>query len=176
MVTGAGGGVTVTSISQASNSVLFRNMLDATSKMQVAVTHSDAYSRINEILGDTAAKESPQARIAALNDALSTLANTPGNFDLARNAVQAAQDLVTTIRTNAATVDTIRRDADDSLVDAANDMNKILAELESVNRQIVQGTTKGQDITDQSDQRDRLVTQLSQYVASASSRAATTTW
>ncbi|MBB3935559.1 flagellar hook-associated protein FlgK [Aureimonas phyllosphaerae] len=164
VVTGAGGGVTVSSISQASNSVLFRNMLDATSKLQVAVTQSDAYSRINEILGDTAAKESPQARIAALNDALSTLANTPGNFDLARNAVQAAQDVVTTIRTHAATVDTIRRDADDGLVVAAADMQQILAELETVNRQIVQGTNKGQDITDQSDQRDRLVTQLSQYV------------
>ncbi|RIY01885.1 flagellar hook-associated protein FlgK [Aureimonas flava] len=164
VVSGSAGTVTVTSISQASNSVLFRNMLDATSKLQVSVAHSDAYSRLNEILGDTDSTESPQAKIAALNDALSTLANTPGNYDLARSAVQSAQDLVTTIRSSADTVATLRRDADTKLATAASDMNRILGELESVNRQIVSGTAKGNDVTDQTDQRDRLVTELSQYV------------
>lgn len=164
VVTAGNGSITVTSISQSSNSVLFRNMLDATSKLQVAAAHSDAYSRLNEILGDTNSKESPQAKIAALNDALSTLANTPGSYDLARTATQAAQDVVTSIRNNAATVETIRRDADAQLVAAVSDMNRILGDLQSVNRQIVHGTARGDDITDQSDQRDRLVKELAQYV------------
>ncbi|WP_061932147.1 flagellar hook-associated protein FlgK [Aureimonas sp. AU22] len=164
VVTGPNGTVTVTSIAQSSNSTLFRNMLDATSKLTVATMQADAYARLNEVVGDTNAKQSPQAKVAALNDALSSLANTPGNYDLARAAAQAAQDLVTTIRDNADTVQSIRRDADNNLSIAASDMNRILKDLEAVNRRVVAGTTSGEDVTDQSDQRDRLVKELSQYV------------
>lgn len=164
VVTGPNGTVTVTSIAQSSNSTLFRNMLDANSKLTVATMQADAYARLNEIVGDTNAKQSPQAKVAALNDALQSLANTPGNYDLARAAAQAAQDLVTTIRDNADTVQSIRRDADTKLSVAATDMNRILKDLEDINRQVVAGTTKGDDVTDQSDQRDRLVKQLSEYV------------
>lgn len=164
VVTGPNGQVTVTSIAQSSNTVLFRNMLDATSKLTAATMQAEAYARMNEVVGDTNAKQSPQAKIVALNDALTSLANTPGNYDLARNVAQAAQDLVTTIRSNAETVQTIRRDADTHLANAADDMNRILKDLEAINRQVVTGTNRGEDVTDQSDQRDRLVKQLSEYV------------
>ncbi|WP_182084913.1 flagellar hook-associated protein FlgK [Aureimonas sp. ME7] len=164
LVSGANGTVHVSSVAQSSNSILFRNMLDATSQLSRFNAQGDVLSRLNEIVGDTTDKQSPQARISALNDALSDLANTPGNYDLARAAVQAAQDLASTLRDNADAVNTIRRDADTQLSTAATDMNRILAELETVNRQVVAGTTKGSDVTDLSDQRDRLVKELSNYV------------
>lgn len=165
-VTAAGGGVSVkvTSSAQSSNTVLFRNMLNANSAVAGSSVQYEALSRINEILGDTNAGVSPQARLTAFQDALQDLASTPGSTDLGRAAVLAAQDLVTTLNENSQMADTLRRDADTQLVNAAADMNTLLAKLEDVNKKVIAGTAKGADVTDLVDQRDQIVTRLSEYV------------
>lgn len=164
VVTAANGSVAVTSVSQSSNSVLFRNMLDATSSVSQYTAQYEALSRINEVVGDTNSGVSPQAKIASLQDALNDLATTPGSSEMQHAALQAAQDLVSTLNENTEIVSTIRRDADTQLVNAAADMNDLLSQFEAVNRQIVSGTAKGSDVTDMVDKRDQLVTKLSQYV------------
>lgn len=164
VITGASGRVQVTSVTQSSNSVLYRNMLDANAAVGKGNVIGNGLDRVNDLLGDTELSRSPASMVASLGDALSTLAASPNNYELARNAATAAADLVTTLNDASDTVQTIRKDADNELVVAAADMTRILARIEDLNRSIIAGTRSGADITDLGDQRDQAVVALSQYV------------
>ncbi|KQT66085.1 MULTISPECIES: flagellar hook-associated protein FlgK [unclassified Aureimonas] len=165
VVTGAGGGVKITSIAQSANGVLYGNMLEAKAAVGRSNVIANGLDRLNETIGDTKLGRSPAAMISKLTAALNTLSATPGNYELARNAQMAASDLVTTLNTASETVQTVRRDADKELVNAASDMTRILAKIESLNKEVTVGTRSGADVTDLSDERDRAVAELSQYVA-----------
>lgn len=164
VATGAQGQVQITSITQSSNSVLFRNLLEANSAVGKGNVISNGLDRISETLGDTELARSPAALVARLGDALNTLAASPNNYELARSAATVAGDLVTSLNEASLTVQAIRRDADNELVLAAADINKILATIEDLNRRVVDGTRAGADTTDLNDQRDQAVVALSEYI------------
>jgi flagellar hook-associated protein FlgK len=164
VVTGAGGRVEVNSIAQSQNSVLFRNMLDSTSSLARTQTVADGLTRISETIGDPELGRSPAALVASLKDKLDAAAKLPNNYELARAATQAAQDLATSLNQGAATVQTIREDADAELVAAAKSMTEILSRIQTLNDKVIAGTTGGTDVTDFVDQRDQAVAELSEYV------------
>ena len=164
VVTGPGGRVEVASIARSQNSVLYRNMLESSSSVGAWSALAAGYQRIDETIGDTSLARSPAAQISNLSDALLAYSSNPGNFEFGRAALDAGRDLATGLNDLSATVETVRRDADNSLVAAAEDMNKLLAEIERLNDKVVSGTIAGTDVTDFIDKRDQAVTQLSEYV------------
>lgn len=164
VVTGLNGQIQIKSIAQSSNYALFRNMLDASAAVGKGNVISNGLDRLSETLGDTQLSRSPAAMASKLSDALTTLSASPNNYELARNAVTAAADLARTLNEASATTQTIRKDADDELVNAAAEMNQLLARIESLNKIVISGTRTGEDVTDASDQRDQAVAALSQYV------------
>ncbi|MBB3951430.1 flagellar hook-associated protein FlgK [Aureimonas jatrophae] len=164
VVTGGNGGVEVRSISQSQNTALFRNALDTNAVLAKSTAVSDGLARINDLIGDTDKNGSPAAKIAALSDAMQDFATTPASDSVARTAVFAARDVAANISDAYGAVDQLRRDADDALSVAADDMNAILAKIEKLNVRIVAGTAGKTDVTDEVDERNRLITQLSGYV------------
>lgn len=164
VVTGSGGRVEVRSIAQSSDSVLYRNMLDSTSSLQQSTTVQDGLTRIEEMIGDIQNGQTPAALIGTFSDKLKAYATSPNSYEFARSASDAASDVVTALNQGTQTIDTIRRDADNELVNAATDMTKILADIEDINRQVVAGTLANRDVTDLVDQRDQAVVKLSEYV------------
>jgi flagellar hook-associated protein 1 FlgK len=164
VVTGPTGQVQVKSVTQSSNYALFRNMLDASAAVGKGNVISNGLDRLSETLGDTELSRSPASMISKLSDAMNTLSASPNNYELARNAATAAADLVQTINDASITAQTIRKDADNELVNAAAQMNKLLASIEILNKEVIAGTRTGADVTDISDQRDQAVAALSQYV------------
>ncbi|KAB0679896.1 flagellar hook-associated protein FlgK [Aureimonas leprariae] len=164
VVTGAGGIVQVLSVAQSSNSVLFRNMLDSTSGVAQSTVVQKGLERINEMIGDIANGQTPAALIGKLTDALDAYAKSPNNYDFARTAADAAKDVATALNQGTETVDTIRRDADDQLADAATDMTRLLSKIQDLNDRVVMGTATNRDVTDLVDQRDQAVAELSQFV------------
>lgn len=164
VTTGIGGRVEVASVAQSQNSVLFRNMLDSTSSVGGWTVVANGYQRIDEVMGDTALARSPAARISNLSDALSAYASNPSSLEFARAAAEAARDVASSLNEVSATVEAVRRDADDGLAAAADEMNRLLAEIEDLNKRVTRGTVAGSDVTDFVDKRDQAVTALSQYV------------
>ncbi len=164
VVTGPGGRVEVTSIARSQNSVLYRNMLDSTSAVGSWSAISSGYQRLDETIGDTTLSRSPSAMISGLSDRLLALSGNPGSFEFARTALDAARDLAANLNDLSATVQAVRRDADNSLLHAAEDMNAILADIERLNEKVVSGTVAGSDVTDFVDKRDAAVARLSAYV------------
>ncbi|MBP0616645.1 flagellar hook-associated protein FlgK [Jiella mangrovi] len=160
----AQGGVSIVSVSQSSNQALFRSMTTANATLASAEVTYSALDSIRSVIGDTDSIESPAARLTELQAALSQYAVTPEDTQTARAAVSAASDLAASLNNVTDAVQSARADADAQLADAADKMNSLLSQFEKLNNRIMTGTATGADVTDEIDQRDQIVTELSGYV------------
>lgn len=163
MISIEGGGVRAT-ITRASNSALFDRLLTTTSAATQSSTIVDLLSRLNETVGDPALESSPAALVGKFRDALQTFAEAPDDDVRAQAAVASARTLANSLNGAADTVQQVRAQADAAIGDSVDRVNALLAEFEEVNRAVVNGTHAGADVTDQLDQRDRLLASLSEEI------------
>jgi flagellar hook-associated protein 1 FlgK len=162
--TGPEGRVDVRSIAQSGNSALFRNVLNGTADVAKSSIVAGGLDRLNEVVGDTNAKDSAVALVSALSDALSAYRASPANYQVGMSAISTAQKLASSLNSVSATVNDIRRDADDEMAQAALDMKDILGQIDQLNQRIVAGTNLNVDVTDDVDKRDQAIQKLSGYV------------
>ncbi|SJZ82077.1 flagellar hook-associated protein FlgK [Consotaella salsifontis] len=164
VATGADGSVSVMSVSQSTNLALFRNKLDATSENASLSALTSGLGQLATTVGDTEDEISPASLVGKLQSALTAYSASPDSADLARSAMQAAKNLAQGLNDASDVVETVRRDADNAISVAAGEMNDLLAQFKSLNDKIVSGSKLGADVTDYMDQRDQIVSQLSEYV------------
>ena len=164
LITLEGGGVSIGSISRSTDKVLFDARLDASSQsvMQQAIVAS--LERLNNTVGDPSSDSSPAALVGKLNDALQLYAASPNDSAAAASAVARANDLVRALNSATAAVQTVRREADADMASSVETINSLLSQLEEVNATIVGRSSSNEDISDYLDQRDKIVTALSQEI------------
>jgi flagellar hook-associated protein 1 FlgK len=158
-----GAGVYVSGIQRAASSGLYANVLIATSG---AAKQSALYDGLQKIaaatVDDPQLDQSPTAQLNALKSALQQYANAPDNATLAQAAVSSAKDMVTSLNQATQTVQSVRANADADMASSVANINNLLAQFQTTNTAIVKGTISGTDVTDYLDQRDSIVSQLSQ--------------
>ena len=152
---------------------LFNNVLTATS---ASAKQSAIYDGLQKIaaatVDDPELDQSPTAQLNKLKKALQQYATAPDNATLAQAAVNAAKDVATSLNQATKTVQSVRADADADMATSVAKINQLLAQFETVNTAIVKGTIAGDDVTDYLDQRDSIMSKLSQEVGvSVSTRA-----
>lgn len=156
---------TVTSISRVSNSAVLSSLLNANSGKAEQSAISDALTQIQSTLGtSTDNSSSPVALLGAFQDALQTYSTSPENTAAAQAAVTAAQNLSNGLNSASTTVQNVRAQADADISDSVNTINNLLSQISQVNAAIVKGTVTGVDVTDQLDQRDGYLQQLSNEI------------
>ena len=106
--------------------------------------------------------QSPTAQLNALKQALQQYANAPDNTTLAQAAVTSAKDMATALNQATQTVQSVREGADADMATSVENINQLLSQFQTVNTAIVKGTIAGDDVTDYLDQRDSIVSKLSQ--------------
>jgi flagellar hook-associated protein 1 FlgK len=160
-----GAGVYVASIQRAASAGLYANVLTATSQ---AATQTALYNGLQQIatatVDDPQLDQSPTAQLNALKQALQQYANAPDNTTLAQAAVASAKDMATALNQATQTVQSVRESADADMATSVTKINQLLSQFQTVNTEIVRGTAAGTDVTDYLDQRDNIVSQLSQEV------------
>ena len=160
-----GAGVYVAAIQRAASSGLYSNVLIATSS---SAKQDAIYNGLQKIaaatVDDPELDQSPTAQLNALKQALQKFANAPDNTTLAQAAVASAKDMATALNQATQTVQSVRESADADMKTSVQNINQLLSRFETVNTAIVKGTISGDDITDYLDQRDSIVSQLSQEV------------
>ena len=108
---------------------------------------------------------SPAALAAKLSTALQQYSSGPQDPVRAKAVLDAATDLATGLNSATTTVQQVRRQADQ---DIANSVEKINIDrsndIQTLNQRIIIGTFEGDDVTDQMDQRDRLVADISEEI------------
>src|SRR6186713_1484184 len=160
-----GAGVYVAAIQRAASSGLYDNVLVATSASAKQNAILDGLQKISaSIVDDPELGQSPTAQLNKLKQALQQYANAPDNTTLAQAAVTSAKDMATALNQATKTVQTVREGADADIATSVANINQLLSQFDKVNSAIVRGTITGDDVTDYLDQRDTIVSKLSQEV------------
>jgi len=160
-----GNGVYVAAIQRAASAGLFTNVLTATS---ASTKQSAIYDGLQKIaaatVDDPELDQSPTAQLNALKQALHQYATAPDNATLAQSAVAAAKDMAASLNQATRTVQSVRENADADMATSVANINRLLAQFDKVNTAVVKGTNTGDDVTDYLDQRDAIISKLSQEI------------
>jgi flagellar hook-associated protein 1 FlgK len=164
VVTALGGGVRLASITRESNQALFDKMLGASTDAAAQKAIVDALNALDQTNGDPQDDASPAAQIAKFASALQQYVQAPQNDLLARSAVTAANDLAGALNSATDTVQQVRGQADADIASSVSHLNDLMAQFETVNAKIKAGSSSGTDVTDDLDQRDQILTSISEEI------------
>jgi flagellar hook-associated protein 1 len=164
IVSGPGGGVSVTGISRTANKLLLDTYLTANSNSQTQSAINSALDQLQNTVGDPSSSTSPAALISKLSSALQDYSTSPQNTAVGATVITAAQQLVSSLNTATQAVTNVRNQADTDIATSVNNINGLLSQFQKLNDQIVAGSSSGADITDALDARDSVLKQLSTEV------------
>jgi len=163
-ISGADGGVTVGAVQRIVDSSLYQHVLVATSQQSAQAMLAKSLDTLNQTIGDPATKNSPAALIGELLSSLQQFSVTPSDLSQAQSTVATARQLAASLNSGTQTIQSARLAADVSIDQDVANLNKQLAQFDGLNKSIIAGTLSGRDVTDQSDQRDKLVKDMSKII------------
>ena len=159
-----GNGGAVVSITRATDAALYARTLSATSAAARGEALLDGLTTLARSVGDTSDPTSPAARFAGFEAALQAAANQPDSSELARAAIDAAKALAGSLNDAADAVHTARAQADSGIAASVARINDLLGQFDRANAAVTRGLALGADATDALDDRDRVLTALSQEI------------
>ncbi|MTI45912.1 flagellar hook-associated protein 1 FlgK [Roseibium hamelinense] len=159
---GQSGGLRVDGIARVTDSALYNSlrMSSATGMSQQSVL--DGLTKLAETVGDTALEMSPVAQLGNLKQSIQAFSSKPNDTILATDFLRTANDMAAALNDASTLVQSTRADADRDIDASVKEVNKLLAQLETLNNTIVKGTQSGQDVTDALDSRDKVLLSLSE--------------
>lgn len=174
LVTNGLGGADVQSVTRVANAALADQLLTATSAAGSEQAISDGVSRLAQAVNDSASSSSvsgaysngrsPSAMLANLQGALNSYEASPSNESLGEAVVAAAGNLASSLNSASATVDAVRGQADADMEKAVAQINSLLGQFQTANLQVVSGLRTNANVASAEDQRDQILTQLSQQI------------
>ncbi|CAX22311.1 FlgK protein [Methylorubrum extorquens DM4] len=163
LVAGSTGGATVT-ITRAGDPALYARTLNASSDAARGDALLTGLTKLAQTVGDTDDPTAPAARLTTFQAALQAAANQPDNAQLARDAVESAKALAGSLSQAADAIHAARAEADAGIAASVSRINDLLVRFEAANRAVTKTTALGGDATDALDDRDRILTALSQEI------------
>lgn len=160
----SGNGATVVSIGRAENAILQNQMFLSSSESAGQETLLDGLKQLKSILGGNDYELSPATYLSKFFDSLQQFAAKPGDTSLAQTAISTAQDIVNSLNRSSASIQTIREQADSDISSSVTKLNALLDNLKDVNDRVISLTSTGGDPNDALDQRDKIISDISQYV------------
>lgn len=163
-ITGAYGGATTTGVARQANLVLAERMRAAVSEVAQYDALAESLTRIGNVMGAEAGDYSPADQLGEVQAALTAFASTPNDWAAASSAVEAARGLVESLGRATDELQAVRQDADKGIADAVTTLRDQLDQFSRLNTMIVKGMQSGQDVTDAQDQRDQLLSEMSDLI------------
>lgn len=154
-------GVRLGSIGNTIATSLLESVLANTSRVSELSSITTALGRLSSSVNDPALGISPSAMLTQLQSALYAAAGEPNNEVLQRNVLQVAGDVAATLNSSAALVAQVRNEANTELANSVKQLETLLSDFERVNQAVVAGTILGRDVTDQLDERNALLREMS---------------
>jgi flagellar hook-associated protein 1 FlgK len=155
------GGLTYLSVTRSADAALLSKYIDTNSQLGASDTLQSGLDRLSGIYSANDASASPSALLGDLRDSLQLYASQPGNTTVGQAAVSKAADLASALNRGNDEVQKLRQDADTDINDSVKNLNTLLAKFEAVNARVVNGTRTGADVSDDLDERDSLLKQIS---------------
>lgn len=160
----SGAGVEISSITRSTDKVLFTTKLDSASRAAMHAEIAAGLDALENTLSDPELERSPSALIGKFTDALQLYANAPHDVTAAASAVTHAVNLANVLNDATTTVQGVRAQADADMASSVDRINSLLSRLENVNGIIVSQTDTATDISDYLDQREQILSELSEEI------------
>lgn len=157
-------GVRLTSINRASDDALFNNVITSTSSVGRSQAIVDSLDQLNNTVNDVEQDSSPAAVVSKLADAIQQYSAGPQDDIRAQAAISAASDTASALNAATDIVQQTRTRADSEIADSVASLNDLLGQFQQVNKNVINGTLNGSDITDLLDTRDKLLTNISNEI------------
>lgn len=158
-----GTGVVIENMQRYRDSFLDAQIRNETVKQYGWETKRDVLQHL-EVVWNEPSDTALNSRMTEFWDAWRTLATTPQSTAARANVVEVADDLATTIKETYGQMTDLQTDLDDQIARHVGTINDLASRVADLNRQIrnVQGIN--QQPNDLLDQRDLVLTELSQYI------------
>jgi flagellar hook-associated protein 1 FlgK len=164
IITMPGSGVRTSAVVRTEDPVLFKKILESNSQTAMYSASLDSLDILDNTISDVELDSSPAALINKLLSALQNYSAQPHSQLAAEAAVRSARNLATGLNTAAATVQSVRNEADTGIQASLDRVNSLLGQFKTVNEEIMKGTITGKDVTDYLDQRDQILHDLSNEI------------
>jgi len=168
------GGSDVVSISRQANVALLDQLNASTSESSTQSVISTALTTLAQSVNDspnatsaTGALQngnSPSAMLGNLQSALTTYEASPSSEPAAAAVLTASQNLVSSLNAGAQAVSQAESQADQGMNGAVTKINSLLSQFQQANDAVVSGLQTGANVSQAQDQRDSVLTQLSQQL------------
>ncbi|WP_108662731.1 flagellar hook-associated protein FlgK [Acuticoccus kandeliae] len=158
------GGVHLSAVRRAENTVLYTRMIEATSKTAQQNAMIAHLTVLSDTVGDPEDGVSPAALIGDLQTALAEYANAPDDPLFGQTTVERARDLADALNRTNNELNLLRENADRAMSDAVDEVNRLLGEFDRANTKIMHAYASGADPTIWEDERDGIVAEMSQYL------------
>jgi flagellar hook-associated protein 1 FlgK len=163
-VVAQGGGVRLASVTRATDAALFQNVLASNAAVGGQQAVVDALDQLNLTTGDPESDSSPAALVSKLAQTLQQFSSGPQDSIRAKAVLDGATDLANALNSATDNVQGVRQRADADIRRSVDNLNTLLGQVQQVNREIIKGTQIGNDVTDQLDTRDRLLTEVASEI------------
>lgn len=157
-------GARVVEIQRATNEVLFRQTIVATSASAGQSKLVDGLDTLSLDVYGVEHASSPSTVIGQFLEAMQIYSAAPSTMTVADNAVEAARQVVLALNNGTTAIQSFRADMDREILGTVDELNRLLADFEVANDEVVKGTQVGRDVNDALDQRDDLLKKISQIV------------
>ncbi|MGH6860364.1 MAG: flagellar hook-associated protein FlgK [Phyllobacterium sp.] len=155
------GGLTYLSMTRSADDALLSKFIESNSQLGVSDTLKGGLDRLSAIYSANDAAGAPGALLGDLRDSLQLYASQPSNSSLGEAAVSKAVSLANALNRGTAETQKLRQDADADIAASVANINTLLAKFEAANNRIVNGSRAGSDVSDDLDERDGLLKQIS---------------
>jgi len=126
-------------------------------------TRASALSNLDQLYGAPGSSTALDTIFNKFTASLQALQNDPSNYNLRSNVLDAATGLARQLNTLSTGVQALRSQAETGIANGVTKVNELLGALTDVNSRIV-ARSNDNTTADLRDQRDRILSELSQYV------------
>lgn len=154
----------VSGIKRSTDRLVLDKLLLSNSEASGKQVTLDAIARMSALTGDPQDDQSIAAAIGQLQQALRGYESNPASNARGRTALEAARSVSVKLNTAAAEAAAIRSGADDSMSEATQRINNLLAQFKVVNDSIVRGQGTPDELAENLDQRDSILKLLSEDI------------
>jgi flagellar hook-associated protein 1 len=182
LVTNSYGGADVASVTREANAALAEQVSTSTAQAAAQQAISDGLSTLAQTVSDSSSSSttsganengaSPAAMLANLQSALASYEASPSSSSAADAAVTAAKTLTASLNSGSTAVATVREQADQDMASSVATINSLLSQFAAANSAVVSGLQAGTSVASAQDQRDSIMTQLSQQIGVSTITAA----
>ena len=163
---GVGTGTTVVSISSSVDKLLLKSLLTAVSALGSATTDDNYATQLQALFGATSSTSDSETgtslgnTLAALETALSQLADTPESSSLKAQVISDLDDVAAQLRETSSGIQGLRADADQEIAADVDSVNDALATIKDLNSQITNAAASGNPTADLEDKRNTALQDL----------------